>query len=81
MSDGSIVTGIAINEDEKNIEVSISPFATDVTVYVRKDKLKKIELSKTSPMPSGLINRLNEQELTDLIAYMLSTGDPKKIKK
>ena len=40
-----------------------------------------IELSKTSPMPSGLINRLNEQELTDLIAYMLSTGDPKKMKK
>jgi putative heme-binding domain-containing protein len=81
LSDGSIVTGIAINEDEKNIEVSISPFATDVTVNVRKDKLKKIELSKTSPMPSGLINRLNEQELTDLIAYMLSTGDPKKMKK
>ena len=41
--DGSIVTGIAINEDEKNIEVSISPFATDVTVNVRKDRLKKIE--------------------------------------
>ena len=32
-------------------------------------------------MPSGLINRLNEQELADLIAYMLSTGDPKKMKK
>ena len=32
-------------------------------------------------MPSGLINRLNEQELADLIAYMLSTGDSKKMKK
>ena len=81
LNDGSVVTGIAINEDEKNIEVSISPFSTDVIVNIRKDKLKNIELSKISPMPSGLINRLNEQELTDLIAYMLSTGDPEKMKK
>ena len=81
MNDGSVVTGIAINEDEKNIEVSVSPFATDITVNISKEKLNKIELSKISPMPSGLINRLNEQELTDLIAYMLSTGDPKKMKK
>ena len=81
LNDGSVVTGIAINEDEKNIEVSISPFYTDVIVNIRKDKLKNIELSKISPMPSGLINRLNEQELTDLIAYMLSTGDPEKMKK
>ena len=81
LNDGSVVTGIAINEDEKNIEVSISPFSTDVIVNIRKDKLKNIELSKISPMRSGLINRLNEQELTDLIAYMLSTGDPEKMKK
>ena len=81
LNDGSVVTGIAINEDEKNIEVSISPFSSDVIVNIRKDKLKNIELSKISPMPSGLINRLNEQELTDLIAYMLSTGDPEKMKK
>ena len=66
---------------KKNIEVSISPFSADVIVNIRKDKLKNIELSKISPMPSGLINRLNEQELTDLIAYMLSTGDPEKMKK
>ena len=81
LTDGSVFTGIAINEDEKNIEVSVSPFATDITVNISKEKLNKIELSKISPMPSGLINRLNEQELADLIAYMLSTGDPKKMKK
>jgi hypothetical protein len=32
-------------------------------------------------MPAGLANRLNEQEITDLIAYMLSGGNQNKMKK
>ena len=69
------------NENEKNIEVSISAFASDVTVNVRKDRLEHVELSKISPMPAGLINILNEQEITDLIMYMLSGGNQNNMKK
>ena len=68
-------------KDEKNIEVSISPFAFDVTVNVRKDRLENVELSKISSMPAGLVNRLNEQEITDLIMYMLSGGNQNNMKK
>jgi hypothetical protein len=32
-------------------------------------------------MPAGLINILNEQEITDLIMYMLSGGNSKNMKK
>ena len=81
MKNGSVVTGIKVDEDDKNIEVSISAFAADVTTKVRKDRLESIELSKVSPMPAGLVNRLNEQEITDLIAYMLSGGNKNKMKK
>ena len=81
MKNGSVITGIAINENEKNIEVSISPFAFDVTVNVRNASLEYVELSKISPMPAGLINILNEQEITDLIMYMLSGGNSKNMKK
>ena len=28
-------------------------------------------------MPEGLLNRLNEQEVLDLMAYLLSGGEPK----
>ena len=70
-----------MNEDEKNIEVSISAFASDVTVNVRKDRLENVELSKISSMPAGLVNRLNEQEITDLIMYMLSGGNQNNMKK
>ena len=81
MKNGSVITGIEIDSDDKNIEVSISAFATDVTTKVRKDRLESIELSKTSPMPAGLVNRLNEQEITDLIAYLLAGGNKDNFKK
>ena len=81
MKNGSVITGIEVDEDDENIEVSISAFAAGVTTKVRKDKLDSVELSKVSPMPAGLANRLNEQEITDLIAYMLAGGNKDKMKK
>ena len=81
MKNGSVVTGIEIDEDEKYIEVSTSAFASDVTTKVRKDRLESVELSKVSPMPAGLVNRLNEQEMTDLIAYLLAGGNKENYKK
>ena len=81
MKDGSVITGIEVDEDDENIEVSVSAFAAGVTTKVRKDRLESVELSKVSPMPAGLANRLNEQEITDLIAYMLSGGNKNKMKK
>jgi len=32
--------------------------------------------SRISPMPEGLLNSLKEEEIQDLIAYLLSRGDP-----
>lgn len=81
MSDGSVVVGIKVDETEKNIKLSTSAFSSDITVDIRKDRLVKVVESPISPMPSGLVNRLNEQEITDLIAYMLSEGNKSKLKK
>jgi putative heme-binding domain-containing protein len=81
MKNGSVITGIEVDQDDENIEVSISAYAVDVTTKVRKDRLESIKLSKVSPMPAGLVDRLNEQEITDLIAYMLSGGNKNKMKK
>jgi hypothetical protein len=34
-----------------------------------------IEPSKISPMPPGLLNLMREDEVMDLLAYILSGGD------
>ncbi len=34
-----------------------------------------MEDSATSMMPPGMINNLNDEQVTDLVAYLLSAGD------
>jgi hypothetical protein len=46
------------------------------TVTVKRDDIDTMEPSKTSMMPSGLLNTLHEDELLDLMAFLLSRGDP-----
>ena len=38
--------------------------------------VKEVRPSKLSPMPEGLLNVLREDEVLDLLAYLLSRGDP-----
>ena len=44
---------------------------------IKKVDVDQITPSKLSQMPAGLIDTLNEQELKDLIAYLLASGDRK----
>jgi len=49
-----------------------NPYSSTFTTKLEKTSIEKQELSPISPMPPGLFNRLNEQEVEDLIAYLLS---------
>jgi hypothetical protein len=39
-------------------------------------KVLSIEPSKVSLMPEGLLNMLKQDEVLDLLAYLLSAGNP-----
>jgi len=41
------------------------------------DDIEEIQPSAISQMPSGLIDSLNEEELRDLIAFLMAAGNPK----
>jgi putative heme-binding domain-containing protein len=75
--DGQIITGRITSEDESVLHVATnSNNLNDITVV----KVSEIERRKASPislMPLGLINGMNEDEVRDLVAYLLSGGDPK----
>ena len=75
LNNGDVVTGRLLEETERDIEVSTNAFSPDLTTKFRKSKIEKEELSPYSSMPPGLLNRLNGQELSDLMAYMLSGGE------
>ena len=55
--------------DRYTIDTNAKPTILDA------DDIERSEPSKISQMPTGLINGLNEEELKDLIAYLLSGGN------
>ena len=64
------------NEDDANYYVSQNPFAPEVIRTVAKTEVKSTKVSEVSTMLPGMINRLNEEELKDLMAYLISGGNP-----
>ena len=52
-----------------------NPFNESYTISIAKSAILKKELSPVSPMPPALLNRLNEQEVVDLFAYIIAGGD------
>jgi putative heme-binding domain-containing protein len=73
----SIVLGRIVVEENDKLFVVSNPFApADQTVLNSGDVLRK-DVRKVSMMPPGLVNSLNSDELRDLVAYLLSGGNPK----
>ena len=74
MKDGSKVNGRIVNETESEYEIYQSPFDMTITSTLSKSDIDKSEKSPLSPMPAKLLDRLNEDEVQDLMVYLLSGG-------
>lgn len=74
-TDGTSIVGRITNFSGDDVYVNtnmLDPMAVEV---VKRDDIEVMERSTTSMMPSGLLNTLHEEELLDLIAFLLSRGD------
>ncbi len=77
MKDGSTVTGVVVNMNGDRVSVNTDMFDPNQQVNVNRPQIVSIEPSKISPMPPGLLNLMREDEVMDLLAYILSGGDRK----
>ena len=77
LKDGTSIVGRLMNENDQNYVVSQNPYAPDITREIPKDQVTDMKMSTVSIMPPGTINSLNADELKDLLAYLISGGDPK----
>ena len=75
LDDGSSVVGKLVNEDNRNYFISQNPFAPDEVKEIKKRSVAAMKISEVSIMMPNLINPLNEEELKDLMAYLISGGD------
>ncbi|MBU6402279.1 MAG: c-type cytochrome, partial [Verrucomicrobia bacterium] len=63
-------------EREDNRVVVLRPLsAFEPTVTIRKTDIRERTLSKISNMPAGIANTLRQDQILDLLAYLISDGD------
>jgi len=75
MKNGDQVTGVVVNMNGDRVTVNTDMFDPNQRVNVNRPQVVSIEPSKVSPMPPGLLNLMREDEVMDLLAYILSGGD------
>ncbi len=78
LEDGRVLTGLMVeNEDRIEIHPVSKAGETVKPVVVEPDEVISAKDSPISQMPTDMLNSLNAEEVRDLIAYLLSGGDPK----
>ncbi len=70
------ISGRIKSENDNRVILMPNPFNESYTTEILKSDILKRELSPLSPMPSGLLNRLNPEEIKDLFVYLEAGGDP-----
>jgi putative heme-binding domain-containing protein len=75
LKEGSSIVGRMISQDNDKYVISQNPFSPQITREILKKDVERTRVSDVSPMPPGMINQLNAEELKDLLAYLKSGGD------
>ena len=63
------------NLNGDNLMVLENMFAPNDFTNVKRTDVETIEPSKVSMMPEGLLNYFKEDEILDIMAFLLSRGD------
>ncbi|MFM9117516.1 MAG: c-type cytochrome, partial [Planctomycetota bacterium] len=73
--EGKVITGRVVNLSNEDLIVNTNMLEPNVTVKVEHRRIEQLVPSKVSMMPAGLLNTLQEDEILDLMAYLVSRGD------
>lgn len=76
VADGRVVTGRVVNLAANNLKINTNMLDPTAVTDVDHRLIEEMAPSPVSMMPAGLLNTLNEEEALDLLAYLLSRGDP-----
>ncbi len=76
-TDGKTYTGRVVSETGEALTMVIDPEDSSKIVTVKRSDIEEMQVSGTSLMPKELLLPLNEAEVLDMLAYILSRGDAK----
>ena len=75
LNNGKTVVGRIANYQGENMSVMTNMLDPNGLTNVDQRKVEAVEKSKISMMPEGLLDTFHEDEILDLVAYLLSRGD------
>ncbi len=73
--DGLVHNGVVVNLNGDRLTLNTDLTNPNERVNIDRSKIEELFVSKTSPMPTGLLNRMTADEVLDLTAYLISGGD------
>ncbi len=73
--DGVVHTGVVVNLNGDRLTINTDLTDPNKRVNVNRNEIEQMVVSKVSPMPAGLFNRMTKDEILDLLAYLISGGD------
>jgi putative heme-binding domain-containing protein len=77
MDDGRLITGRIVNLHGDTWHVNTDMLNPNGQINVDRRKVDRMTPSRTSMMPEALLDTLKEDEVLDLIGFLLSRGDRK----
>ena len=75
LKDNSTVIGRIAKEENGILHLMTNPFSAESNVQIKVADVKSRKPHEVSHMPPALINTLNPDELSDLIAYIFAAGN------
>lgn len=70
------ITGKLISDTKEGVSILTDPEDSTKLTEIKRADIEEVKASATSLMPKDLLKPLNEDEVADLMAYVLSRGDP-----
>ena len=74
---GETISGRVTAEGDNEVSIMEDLFNPAKLTVIKRTDIESMGLSEISPMPEGLLYTAKEEEIYDLVAYLLSGGDPK----
>ncbi len=74
---GDVISGRVANLNGDTLNIAENMLAPGDFTNVKRGDIEKIEPSTVSPMPEGLLSTLSREDVLDMVAYLMSRGDPK----
>jgi putative heme-binding domain-containing protein len=73
---GEVVTGRIVNLNQDNLMINTDMLDPNAQVTIKRGDIEEMKQSTASMMPKGLLDSFKKEEILDLMAYLLSRGNP-----